>query len=172
MYDEEHTNRWSHARMVMDLHITKVWKLVNRFKTVCQQRGYNTSKHEDWIQTGDGEYHNFRWIQTVHPSTFEKICLKNKIAIRLAFSYQVIDVSYIAWLFLQTVPEIIFHQIDNTPQCSKKNAIYDLTKTFTRKPIASKFNETDSQIFKEFEEFLQKSTIEVKSIDRGYVIST
>jgi len=147
--------KWSRQGMPMNLHIHKIWELLDRFKAQCQLRGWKTSEHEDWVKTGDDEYHNFLWIQTVHPSTFKKICADHKVAIREDVSYRVVNVSYIAWLFLQSPPENIIQRVKENPECSRRTATYDLSRAFTGKPLCSKLNKTDSRVFKEFEKFLE-----------------
>jgi len=154
----------------MNLRIPKIWELLDRFKDQCQLRGWKTSEHEDWVKTGDNEYHNFLWIQTVHPSTFEKIATNHKCAIRKGVSYQVVDVSYTAWLFPQTPPEELIQMIMRNRELSRKTAIYDLSWAYEGKPVCFKLNETGSRVFREFERFLEeKLGVKVKSV---YPLST
>ncbi len=153
----------------MDLRVAKVWEILRLFKINCQIRGWKTSEHEDWVKTGDASYHNFLWTQTVNPSTFEKICADHKIAIRNAISYKVVDVSYMAWLFLQSPPENIIQRVEENLQCSRKTAIYDLSYAFNAKPFCLKLNETNSTVFKEFERFLEEElTVRV----RKYILNS
>ena len=151
----------------MNLPIPKVWKLLDIFKGQCQLRGWKISEHEDWIKTGDDEYHNFLWIQTVHPSTFEKIAVNHKCAIRKGVSYQVIDVSYTAWLFPQSPPENLIQTVKENPELSRRTAIYDLSWAYSGKPRCLRLNETDSMVFKEFEKFLEEELgIKVKPVHK------
>ena len=149
----------------MNLPIPKVWKLIDLFKDQCQMKGWKSSEHEDWVKTGDEEYHNFLWIQTVHPSTFEKIAVNHKCAIRKGVSYQVVDVSYTAWLFPQSPPENLMQMVNENPELSRRTAIYDLSLAYAGKPLCLKLNETDSTVFKEFEKFLQEELgVEIKPV--------
>lgn len=149
----------------MNLSIPKVWKLLDLFKDQCQLKGWKSSEHEDWVKTGDEEYHNFLWIQTVHPSTFEKIAVNHKCAIRKGISYQVVDVSYTAWLFPQSPPENLMQMVNENPELSRRTAIYDLSLAYAGKPLCLKLNETDSTVFKEFEKFLQEELgVEIKPV--------
>jgi len=151
----------------MNLSIPKVWELLDRFKGQCQLRDWKTSEHEDWVKTGDDEYHNFLWIQTVHPSTFEKIAVNHKCAIRKGVSYQVVDVSYTAWLFPQSPPENLIQTIKENPELSRRTAIYDLSQAYSGKPLCLKLNETESMVFKEFEKFLEEELgIKVKPVHK------
>jgi hypothetical protein len=159
--------------MPMNLPIPKVWELLDRFKNQCQLRGWKTSEHEDWVKTGDDEYHNFLWIQTVHPSTFEKIATNHKCAIRKGVSYKVVDVSYTAWLFPQSPPENLMQRVKETSELSKRTAIYDLSWAYTGKPLCLKLNETDSMVFKEFEKFLEEELeVEVKPVHKLPALKT
>lgn len=147
----------------MKVLIPKVWKLLERFKDQCQLKGWKSSEHEDWVKTGDEAYHNFLWIQTVHPSTFEKIAVNHKCAIRKGISYQVVDVSYTAWVFPQSPPENLMQMVKENPELSRRTAIYDLSLAYAGKPLCFKLNETDSTVFKEFEKFLQEELgLEIK----------
>ncbi|MDH5391073.1 MAG: hypothetical protein OEX10_07990 [Candidatus Bathyarchaeota archaeon] len=157
----------------MNLRIPKVWELIDLFKGQCQLKGWKTSEHEDWVKTGDDEYHNFLWIQTVHPSTFEKIAVKHKCAIRKGVSYQVVDVSYTAWLFPQSPPENLMQTVKEKPELSQRTAIYDLSLAYAGKPLCLKLNETDSMVFKEFEKFLEAELeVEVKPVHKLPALKT
>lgn len=145
------------------LNIPEIWELLGRFKDLCQSRGWQTSEHEDWVKIGE-EYHNFVWIRTVHPLTFEKISLNHKCAVRKGHSYQVVDVAYMAWLFPQTSPDNLMQMVKENLELSKRIAIYDLSKVYTGKPICSKSNETESMVFQEFERFLERWGLEVKTL--------
>ena len=152
--------------MSIKVLIPKVWKLLERFKDQCQLKGWKSSEHEDWIRTRDDEYHNFLWVQTVHPSTFEKIALNHKCAIRRGVSYQVVEVSYTAWLFPQSAPENLVQIVRENPELSKRTAIYDLSLAYAGKPLCLKLNETDSRVFKKFEKFLENELgVEVKTVN-------
>jgi len=157
----------------MTLPIPKVWELIDRFKDACQFKGWKISEHEDWIKTGDNEYHNLLWIQTIHPSTFEKIALNHKCAIRKGLSYQVVDVSYTAWLFPQSPPEKLMQIFEETPELSRRTAIYDLSLAYAGEPLCLKLNETDSKVFNAFEKFLEEELeVEVKPVHKLPALKT
>lgn len=152
---EESSITISDVLMTVALSIPKVWELLNRFKERCRVKGWKTSEHEDWVKM-DKEYHNFLWIRTVHPSTFEKVALNPKCAIREGISYHVVAISYTAWVFSQTPPDNLIEAVVNDAELCKKTAIYDLSCAYAGKPLCSKWNETDSEVFKEFEKFLEE----------------
>ena len=157
----------------MNLPIPKVWKLLDLFKGQCQLKGWKSSEHEDWVKTGDDKYHNFLWIQTVHPSTFEKIAVNHRCAIRKGVSYQVVNVSYTAWLFPQSPPENLMQMVKENPELSRRTAIYDLSSAYAGKPLCFKLNETDSTVFKEFEKFLETELgVEVKPVHKIPALKT
>jgi len=135
------------------LSIPKVWELLKHFKDRCQSRGWKTSKHEDWVKIDD-DYHNFLWIRTIHPSTFEKVAINRKCVIQQGLSYKVVDVSYTAWLFPRTPPEELLQRVANNPELSRRTAIYDLSWAYEGKPVCVKLNMTESPVFREFENFL------------------
>jgi len=156
----------------MNSRIPKIWELLDRFKGQCQLRGWKTSEHEDWVRTGDDEYHNFLWIQTVHPSTFEKIAINHKCAVRKGVSYQVVDVSYTAWLFPQSPPEGLMQMVKENPKLLRRTAIYDLSWAYSGKPLCLKLNETASTVFKEFEKFLEELGVAVKPVHKLPALKT
>jgi len=135
--------------------IPPVWELVGYFKDECHSRGWKTSENEDWIKI-NSEFHNFLWARNIHPSTFKKIVTAGKCAIKKGISYQVVNVAYTAWLFPEAPPEMLVHAVARDPKLAKRIAIYDLSNVYAGKPVCLKFNETDSKVFQEFENFLGK----------------
>lgn len=142
--------------------IPKIWEIIASFKEQCKSKGWNTSEAHDWVRSGD-EYHNFVWAPSVNPSTFMKVTASHRCIVSERVSYRVIDAAYTAWLFSQPPPENILESIVKDPQLFKKTAIYDLSQAYQGKMVCYKLNETDSQIFEEFEKFLtEKWGIEIK----------
>jgi hypothetical protein len=149
------------------LSIPKVWDLLSRFKDWCKSKGWKVSEHEDWIKT-NGDYHNFLWIRTIHPSTFKKVAANQKCAIRKGVSYEVVEVSYTAWLSPRAPPKELIQKVANNPELSKRTAIYDLSRAYAGKPICVKANVTESQVFREFEAFLEdRCGVELKPAHRA-----
>jgi len=140
----------------MSLPFPKVWSLIDEFKERCKMRDWETREDEDWVKTDDGEHHNFLWTQTIHPSTFESIASNRRCAIRRGISYEVVDMSYIAWVFPEKPPEFMIQRVKENPELSKTTAIFDLSCAYTDSPFCRKLNETESQVFKEFERFLME----------------
>ena len=140
----------------MNLPFPTIWSLIDSFKERCRLSGWETCKTEDWVKTEDGEYHSFLWTQTIHPSTFERIASNHKCGIRRGISYEVVDISYIAWLFQERPPEFLTQRIKENPELTKKTAIFDLSCVYTGENICRKLNETESNVFKEFEQFLEE----------------
>ena len=138
----------------MKLTLPEIWNILDRFKERCLLRGWETSESEDWIKTNDGKYHNFLWIQTIYPSTFEKIVSNHMCGIRRSISYEVVDVSYMAWLFKKRPPEFIISRVKNRTKWYRNNAVFDLSCAYQGENVCRKLNNTDSIIFREFENFL------------------
>jgi len=135
--------------------LPRVWELVRHFKSECESRGWKASHNEDWVKVGN-EYHNFLWTRTVRPATFKKIAEEHKCAIKQGISYQVVDVAYTAWLFSEAPPEELLQIAEENPELFKKTAIYDLSWARSEKPLCLKLNQTKSQVFQEFESFLER----------------
>ena len=133
-----------------------VWSLIDCFKEHCRLSGWEPCKTEDLVKTEDGEYHSFLWTQTIHPSTFERIASSRKCGVRRGVSYEVVDISYIAWLFHERPPEFLISQVKENPELTETIALFDLSSVYAGENVCRKFNETESSVFKEFEQFLEE----------------
>lgn len=140
----------------MNLPFPAIWSLIDSFKEQCLLNGWETCETEDWVKTDDGKYHSFLWTQTIHPSTFERIASNHKCGIRRGTFYEVVNISYIAWLFQERPPKFLISQVKKNPELAKKTAIFDLSCVYTGEKVCRKFNETESSVFKEFEQFLEE----------------
>ena len=157
----------------MNLPLLEIWELIDSFKEQCSFRGWETCKKEDWVKTEDGVYHNFLWLQTIHPSTFEKIALNHKCGIYRGLYYEVVNIAYMAWLFKESPPEFILSNVKKNSELSEKTAIFDLSCAYHGGNICRKINETDSMVFKEFEKFLKdECSFELKSVDEIPTLTT
>jgi len=134
--------------------ISKVWEILGKFKLFCMRLGWKTSDNEDWVETQDN-YHNFIWVKDVHPSSFRKIALDRKCVVREGTSYRVVEAAYTAWLFSQTPSEEFLKIISENPPLSKSIALYDLSQVTKNRNLCVRLNNTSSQVFREFENFLQ-----------------
>jgi hypothetical protein len=134
--------------------ISRVSEILAKFKLFCMHLGWKTSESEDWVEMNDN-YHNFLWARDVHPSSFRRIALDKKCVIREGTSYRVVEAAYTAWLFSQTPSEELARTICENPCLSKSIALYDLSQVTKGKDLCVRLNNTDSQVFQEFEKFLQ-----------------
>lgn len=137
------------------MKMPKLCEIVDGFKCSCKLHGWKTSENEDWIKTGD-EYHNFLWIKNVNSSSLQNIAASKKCAIHEGLFYRVVKATYIAWLFPETPSEALTKIIFESPQLSKTVAFYDLSPILEGKKYCFKINSTDSLVFQEFENFLEK----------------
>lgn len=134
--------------------ISKVWEILGNFKLFCIRLGWKTSENEDWVEMEDN-YHNFIWARDVHPSSFRRIALDRKCVVREGTSYRVVEAAYTAWLFSQTPSEELVRTISENLALSKSIALYDLSQVTEGKGLCVRLNNTGSQVFQEFEKFLQ-----------------
>jgi len=132
----------------------RVWEILREFKNLCRGRGLKISEHEDWVETNN-EYHNFLWARDVQTSSFRKIATNRKCVVREGFSYRVVEASYTAWLFSETPSETVVKTIFENPDISSRTAVYDLSQLLEGRNICVKLNQTESQVFQEFENFLK-----------------
>lgn len=142
--------------MSTNLQFPTIWNLIDSFKEHCFLRGWETSETEDWIKTEDGKYHNFLWTKTIHLSTFEKIALRHKCGIRRGNDYEVVDIAYMGWLFQERPPEFLASWIKDNSELAQVTAIFDFNYVYAGEKLCRSLNETDSRVFKEFEEFLNE----------------
>ncbi len=150
----------------MSLSIPKIWNIIDSFKEQCRLCSWETSETEDWVKTEDGKYHNFLWMRTIHPSTFEKITSNCRCGVCRYVSYEVVDIAYMAWLFQERPPEFILSKVKENPEMSEKMALFDLSCAYLGEKTCKKFNKTDSRVFMEFEKFLEDElNLELKSVD-------
>lgn len=135
--------------------LPRVSELMEQFKEYCKSKGWITSEYGDWIKEAD-KYHNFLWVETtIYPPTFEKVAAGRRFAVRKGLSYQIVDLSYSAWLFKKTLPEKLIQIVSENSEISKKVALYDLSQAYLMNPHVLKLNKTNSEVFREFEYFLQ-----------------
>jgi len=137
------------------LSAPKVWELIRSFKDESQSLGWKISEHEDWVNVDD-QYHNFLWTRAINPSTFKKIAKASRCAVREGVSYRVVNVAYTAWLFSESPSEDLVKAILSDENLARTTAVYDMSGLQLSKPVCVKLNRTDSRVFKEFEEYLQK----------------
>lgn len=146
----------------------RVWELIERFKDWCRSRGWRTREREDLVEAG-GKYHNFLWAQSVNPSTFKTIVSSPlRCALQEGVSYRVVDISYVAWVLPDTLPEDASRLVTEKSDLSRRVAIYDLSRTYAGEPVCLRLNETDSVVFQEFERFLNREyRVKVRPIHRS-----
>lgn len=133
----------------------KVWEILEKFKGLCRLRGWKASESEDLIRVGD-EYHNFLYARDIHPSSFKKIASNRKCAVKEGLSYRIVEAAYTAWLFLEPPSKTLLKDILENPEFAEHVAVYDLSPLLEGKNFCAKINETESPVFQEFENFLEK----------------
>jgi hypothetical protein len=137
------------------MKMPKVWKIMTNFKNSCKDHGWKTSETEDWVEA-DEEYHNFLCAKSIHPSCFRSIIKSGKCVIREGLSYRVVEASYTAWLLSEPPSEALTNAIFENPELPKRVAVYDLSPLFEGQNKCFKLNNTESNVFNEFESFLAK----------------
>jgi hypothetical protein len=136
------------------MKMPRLWEIVNKFRDLSKSNGWTTSEHEDWVKVGD-EYHTFVWARGVHPSSFKRISRNKMAAIREGQSYNVVKISYTAWLLSESPPESVIREVSENPDFSGRIALYDLSGLLDGKSLCRRLNSTDSSVFREFELFLK-----------------
>jgi hypothetical protein len=86
-----------------------------------------------------------------------KIAESKKRAVAHGRSYDVVEISYTAWVFQQPPSRELLETLSLNRELSRKTALYDLSGVYQGKPLCLKLNETKSPVFDEFEKFLKES---------------
>ena len=150
--------------------ISRIWEIVELFKDRCRSKGWEITDHEDLVQRRE-EYHNFLWVQEIHPSTFKSVAMNDRCVVREGVSYRVVKVSYNAWICAKSPSEPLKHFLMENPQLLRRNAIYDLSQAYMS-GVCQKLNETANVVFQEFERFLEKELgIKLQSIQIPVLIT-
>ena len=143
--------------------LRKIWEIVKRFKRRCQSKGWQVIEGEDVIER-NREFHNILWTRKIHPSTFKRVAEEKTATIQEGVSYRPIDVSYKAWICTTPLSDSLKKTIVKNPKLMNRNAVYDLSKFYGER-TAQKLNNTVSEVFQEFESFLEDEfQLEVKPI--------
>lgn len=133
-----------------------ILNLLERFKTQCQCEGWKICNNEDLVNV-DNEYHYFIWIKHNNPGTFRKtVCLEKKIPVKENSLYKLVNVTYIAWISSESLSNDDLKLFFEIPGLAKRVAIYDLNLNDGETSVCSIINETDSAVFKKFENFLSE----------------
>ena len=136
------------------MKMPRVWEILKRFKDLCKFRGWQISESEDWVEFDD-KYHNFVCTRDVHPSSFKRIVSNRKCVVPEGLSYRVVESSYTAWLFSEPPSDTLVKTFFESPEFSRRIALYDLSPLLEGKNLCAKLNFTDSPVFQEFESFLE-----------------
>jgi hypothetical protein len=137
------------------MKMTRILEILNNFKRSCKHQGWKTCENEDWVQTDEG-FHSFLWTKEITPSSFKRVATERKCVIREGFAYRVVQASYTAWLFPQTPQEDLVRIVTESPDLSGRIAVYDLSLLLEGEKLCPRINNTESSVFREFENFLKQ----------------
>jgi len=140
----------------------EIWEIVDGFKKRCQLKGLHTFEHE-YVVESNGEYHSLKWICWLHPSTFESVVRHVTHKIQEGEAYRLVNISYTAWICVNTSCEALMQIMVKNPELLTRNAIFNLSQAYANR-VCLKINETVSAVIKDFERFLEnKLKIAIKS---------
>lgn len=137
------------------MKMPRIQKILSDFKSLSKRQGWKTCETEDWIQNEEG-FHNFLFAMDVRPCSFKKMASAPKCVVRKGLSYRVVESSYTAWLFPETLSADLIKIVTECPDFSSRIALYDLSPMLEGKNVCPKSNSTGSSVFREFEKYLQK----------------
>jgi hypothetical protein len=137
------------------MKMPRIQKILSGFKSLSKRQGWKTCETEDWIQNEEG-FHNFLFAMDVRPCSFKKMASAPKCVVREDLSYRVVESSYTAWLFPETLSADLIKIVTECPDFSSRIALYDLSLMLEGKNVCLKSNSTGSSVFREFEKYLRK----------------
>ena len=142
----------------------RIQKILSNFKSLSKRQGWKTCETEDWVQNEEG-FHNFLFAMDVRPCSFKKMASAPKCVVRDGLSYRVVESSYTAWLFPETLSADLIKMVTECPDFSSRIALYDLSPMLEGKNVCLKSNSTGSSVFREFEKYLRKEyNVHFKSV--------
>jgi hypothetical protein len=145
------------------IYFFNFWDIIDKFKPVCRLKGWKTFEHEDLVNA-EGKYHYFVLVHQVHLETFKRIVANTRQYFRDGNLYRGADVSYIALISQMAIPESVVSFLISKPSLLGKVALYDMNPLYEGKGFCLGINETDSSVFREFEDFLLKHGFSIKSL--------
>jgi hypothetical protein len=137
------------------MKMPRIQKILSDFKSLSKRQGWRTCETEDWIQNEEG-FHNFLFAMDVRPCSFKRMASAPKCVVREGLSYRVVESSYSAWLFPETLSADLIKMVKGSPVFSSRIALYDLSLMLEGKNVCLKSNSTGSSVFREFEKYLRK----------------
>lgn len=141
--------------LLTDIGTPRILETMIKFKRECNSKDWRALEKEDLIEV-DGMYHSFILTRNIRPSVFKRVACSRKFAIPGERGYKVVDVAYTAWLFLERLPKELTQLVfKKEPSLAVTNSIYDLAQAYLVEPEVIVFNRTDSEVFQEFERFLE-----------------
>ena len=138
----------------MFLSFPRLLEVIDLFKKHSESKSCEVLKNSDVISRGKVS-HNFIWIRGIYPSTFKSITGFCRNIIRERGLYKSVDINYVAWLCEKPPFKSIKQVIEEKPEILKKNAVYDFSHIHKDR-ACDVLNETNCEVFKLFEEFLQE----------------
>lgn len=135
------------------LRLSNFWDFMEKFKHACKIRGWKVFEREDIVDE-NGRYHQIVLVHQIHFETFRRVTTSFHRFIRERETLNMIDISYIAWISQNPIPESVLDFLAAEPRLLSRIALYDLSLLDRGRNVCLKINETDSVVFQEFERFL------------------
>ncbi|MBS7634760.1 hypothetical protein KEJ34_04600 [Candidatus Bathyarchaeota archaeon] len=101
-------------------------------------------------------------VHQAHFETFRKVVAKTHLHVRDGNSYRIADVPYVALISQTAIPKSIINFLLSNPSLLQKVALYDMSPLYEGKRFCLRINETDSSVFRKFEDFLVKHGFGIK----------
>jgi hypothetical protein len=138
----------------MTLLQTEIPEFIKEFTEHCRRsKHWKTYENQELIQTETG-FHKIVWLQEPQARFFEN-SIKHPISvIRDELSYRAVRHDFTAFVSLNALSAEVTLFFEESPSLSNWVALYDLSAATKHPSVCSKTNYTKSEVFQEFEKFL------------------
>lgn len=127
--------------------------LIDQYKSFCKSLGWRSPEYDDWIWSG-ADYHKFYWHHGLTAPLFSGFVQSKSVYIQEGSRLHLNEARCTAWIFKKKVPQEVFTQVVDDLDLLRRTAVYDLSPAYEGKLQCFKVNQTESIVFREFEEFL------------------
>jgi len=129
--------------------------LVERFFEHCREMGWTTGEFSDFVKHGE-KYYCFVWVKSSYQGRIPEILMDNRSSILEEGGYGVRNLNYKALIFREPPPPSLINALARDSQLSKRVAVYDLSPLYEGEEVCRCLNETETLVYREFEDFLRK----------------
>jgi hypothetical protein len=132
-----------------------IWDLLSTFSDQPHSKTWNYYNNGTVIEADD-VYHRFIWTRGFHLHTFKNLIQNPFCTICIHNTFKFTHPAYTAWILAEPpLEDLWLYLIHDAPEQLSHVAIYDLSRVYSEHGhICLTINETQSEIFNAFEQYL------------------